>query len=71
MVVFGSFLKAGNILRTSPRSSLFEDMLLCRGVSECDVERAIQLGYRDLNTDANLKLYLNMVLERERQRAAL
>jgi hypothetical protein len=61
-----TFLHAhGNILRGPPRSSLLEDMLLCRGVAARDVERAIQRGYRDLNADANLKLYLNMVLERE------
>ena len=67
-----TFLHAhGNILRRpSPSRVFLEELMLCRGADICDVQRAIHLGYRDLNLDANLKLYMNMVLERERKRSA-
>lgn len=59
---------SGSLLR--PPASPWERFMLCRGADQSSVERAVAAGYSDLKCHPNLKRYISMVLERERNRVA-
>ena len=52
-------LRANSDMMRPP--TVWEEMMKCR-VTRSDVERAIARGYTNFKSDMNLKLYLNMVL---------